>query len=357
MDAIRTGGAWGSNLSIQRVSRTDVWGTSWRQLLNIPIYLIRNGFGFDGIGYIGEQAYGGGLTREWFTLMSTAISRGLSQLFENRPDTVFDEIVSGGDNRVDEYRAVGRFFALSIIEGIPLGLNLHTAFYKLLLHQPLRFEDLRGLLDDASYRSIEYCMDPSRTEEELAALMSPLAGSGSADDVTLANRQAQLEAVIANVPVNHSPQKFAQILAGFNEVIPHNLLSNWTPEALANLIKGNDDIDIDDLEHNLIIGYGYSRSSDQIQWLLTVLREYDQPMRRAFLRFVTGSSVLPSGGFAQSRLSFDHTLRRNIRGDVVLPTTHTCFRTIDLPEYASLEELRRMVTLAVEADAGGEMQG
>ncbi len=325
--------------------------------MTAPINMLQAGFGFDGVRYAREIAFGPGLAREWFTLISTAISRGPTRLFENRPNTVFDQIVSGTDIRLEEYRAIGRLMALSIIEGNPLGLNLHTAFFTLLLRQPIRFEDLRGLLDDISYRSIEYCMDRSRTEEDLAALMQPLPESGSTEDVTLANRHAQLEAVIANVPVNHSPQQFALLLAGFNEVIPHNLLTNWSPEGIASLIRGNGDIDIDDLERNMQIGYGYTGSSDEVRWLLTVLREYDQPMRRAFLRFVTGSSIVPSGGFAESPLRFDRTMRTNPRGDVVLPTTHTCFRSIDLPQYQSLDELRRMVTIAVEADAGGEMQG
>ena len=356
VSAVRDPYWFSSNIQLRNVDRTNVWATSWRQLRNAQTRAIANGFEFDGVRFDGESAFGGGLTREWFSLITPAISRVPNSVFELRAGSQYDQIASGPiGGRSDEYRAVGRLFALSIIEDKPLGINLPTVFFKRLLGQPIALADIRELVGDVTYRSIEYVMDPARSADELDALMSPLYGSESDEDVTLANRDAQLAAALANVPINSSPDKFNQISAGLFEIIPRNLWNNWTPEAFAALIKGNGDIDIDDMERNL--GFrGYSRYSQQVQWLLTVLREYDQPKRRAFLRFVTGSTFVSSGGFAEGPLRIDRIDRTNRRGDVVLPTTHTCFRSIDLPAYISLDELRRKVTIAVEADAGGTME-
>lgn len=89
-------------------------------------------------------------------------------------------------------------------------------------------------------------------------------------------------------------------------------------------------------------------------WLREIIRGFTPGLRQRFLRFVTGLSVLPVGGWASiSRLRIDRTDRIHI-GRVAMPRSQTCFSSLYLPQYESLEEMREILTnvLTTCIDAG-----
>jgi E3 ubiquitin-protein ligase HUWE1 len=69
---------------------------------------------------------------------------------------------------------------------------------------------------------------------------------------------------------------------------------------------------------------------------------------------VTGTSKVPLDGF-KALLGMSGIQRFNIHrvpGDTNrLPTSHTCFNQLDLPEYASEEILRERLLLAIRVGA------
>jgi hypothetical protein len=73
-----------------------------------------------------------------------------------------------------------------------------------------------------------------------------------------------------------------------------------------------------------------------------------------FLQFVTGSSKVPLAGFAGLQ-GMSGLQKFSISHDVdakKLPQGHTCFNSLDLPEYPSFEVLRERVTYAIENTTG-----
>jgi hypothetical protein len=76
------------------------------------------------------------------------------------------------------------------------------------------------------------------------------------------------------------------------------------------------------------------------------------------LEFVTGSSKVPVGGFSQlprpydSRPPFIIKKRLEDVGKDYLPIAHTCFNTIELPDYESYEELREKLVKAMDFSRG-----
>jgi hypothetical protein len=75
-----------------------------------------------------------------------------------------------------------------------------------------------------------------------------------------------------------------------------------------------------------------------------------QAGRRRLLSFVTGSGCAPVRGLGALTI----TLVRGSGGPEDLPTAHTCFNQLVLPEYASGELLRAKLAHALEyADAFG----
>jgi hypothetical protein len=348
------------------VNRTRPWETSFPTIIRSSPSNFRMA-GRITVQFEDEYAFGTGLVQEWFSLLAGAISfrrqssesSGSVPLLSPRDGTNFDEIVRNNGVSLEQYTALGRLLAISIVTENSLGFNLPSAFYKKLLGQEIVLEDVRDLLTDDEFENIQFVMDPSRTAGELESVMSPLMQSGSNEDVSLENRDSQFASMIDNICTNSSPDKFDAISEGFFAVLPRSLFTGITPEDLRSYVRGNGDIDIADLAESV----GYVRDSPgnwpQMDWLFTVLEEYDQPMRSNFLRFVTGRNVLPTGGFSSlsQPIRITRVQRRTWQGFVRLPTTHTCLNTIDLPDYESLDELRQMLTMAIENAAGGEMQG
>merc|ERR1712118_573518 len=74
----------------------------------------------------------------------------------------------------------------------------------------------------------------------------------------------------------------------------------------------------------------------------------DDADRRRFLLFVTASDRVPLGGWGMLRI----TVQKNGTGDERLPTAYTCFNTLLLPRYTSIEHLRCMLQQAIQNSQG-----
>lgn len=141
---------------------------------------------------------------------------------------------------------------------------------------------------------------------------------------------------------------------GFHEIIPADMVSIFTEKELELLISGLPDIDVDDWKNNTEYS-GYTPSSPQIVWFWRMVRSFDKEQQAKLLQFVTGTSKVPLNGFKElegmngfSRFA----IHRDFSNDR-LPSAHTCFNQLDLPEYDSYEKLRDTLLLAI-TDGSGE---
>lgn len=110
-----------------------------------------------------------------------------------------------------------------------------------------------------------------------------------------------------------------------------------------------------DLKNNTEFS-GYNSTSPQVLWLWEVLDSFDSSERAEFLQFVTGSSKVPLDGFKGligMRGPQKFTVAKIKSEDFMrLPTGHTCFNQIDLPEYPSKEILHERLLLAIKETKG-----
>ena len=358
---------------LERVSFTlddsddrDSWLESYAYLNSLPAEVIRRGIlevSMPDVYIRDETVFFTRFRNEWFYNIRNAITSSAGQrgegadLFERRRGTEYHQIVlneatRGREDRLNQFRIVGRVFALSIIHGIPLGLNLPVAFYKRLLgyESSITLEDVRGLLANEEFIRIRYIMDSERTEEELAAEAAPLVGSESSENVSLANRDEQFAAMLENVSLSYSPEEFDAIADGLLEIIPRSVFGSVRPEHVAEMISGVSQVDVEDMVNHFYynqLDYPgapcYSRRSNQIIWLTAVLNRFDQPLLRKFLRVYTGSDVIPVGGFSRYRIRVTGISRNDNRANLYLPTYQIGFRSITLPAYESEAELEQML--------------
>ena len=144
-------------------------------------------------------------------------------------------------------------------------------------------------------------------------------------------------------------------LGGFYSIIPRRLISIFNEQELELLICGLPTVDIEDLRVNTEY-HKYQPQSLQIQWLWRALRSFSDAERARFMQFVTGTSKVPLGGFAN--LEGMHgpqkfQIHRDDRSTERLPTAHTCFNQLDLPPYETYDKLREMLLIAITEGSEG----
>jgi ubiquitin-protein ligase E3 A len=81
-----------------------------------------------------------------------------------------------------------------------------------------------------------------------------------------------------------------------------------------------------------------------------VVFNVDDATKRQFLQFVTGSERVPVGGLATLQPPF--LIAKNGGQSERLPTAHTCFNSLLLPEYDTKEWLRDRLLLALQNSTG-----
>ena len=114
------------------------------------------------------------------------------------------------------------------------------------------------------------------------------------------------------------------------------------------LICGQTDWDFFDLQAGCTYQDGYDGDSPAVILLWKALHEFNSAEKRAFLRFLTGSDRCPVGGLR----ALEMVVSRNTDEETRLPSAHTCFNHLLLPEYKSLEVMRERLRFAM-----GETEG
>ncbi len=330
------------------VRRTSAFYESAQFLVGDP-NTIRLGVSM--VRFVGEDGMGPGVDRDWFTSVADQLFAGNLGFFERTEAyTRISEHSNSVENFQYYFRAVGRFMALSIIEGIPVGVYFPAMFYKRLLGQEVVLEDIR--LDEPDYyQSLNRIL--GFTAEQLADIGGPIERSGSIFDLSLENRDNQIRAALQNISINGKFEQFEALREGFLSAIPAKYFAGVTPSEIQSFVLGDSNISVDDLARNIRLDGGYRMMSPQITNLFFVLREYSQEDLRLFLRFVTSNTQLPIGGFGALRPAFtvQSVSRTGVSGSVLLPAAHTCANMLDLPLYENIEELRSSLTRAIRLDS------
>ena len=114
-------------------------------------------------------------------------------------------------------------------------------------------------------------------------------------------------------------------------------------------------IDIKDLRENTEYR-GMNREDKVIEWFWDVVTNMDAEEKALLLQFVTGTSKVPIGGFAN--LPGMHGIQKFCitnagSNDNSLPVAHTCFNQLDLPTYSSKNILSQKLKIAIRECSQG----
>lgn len=300
------------------------------------------------VEFVGEEGVDeGGLRKEFFQLCWDKLFNGDYGIFQELSDArgCF-WFRPHGD--VEECRLVGILLGLAVYNGILVQPRFPLFLFKKLLKWPVTLDDYREV-DARVVHSLEALK--SCPVEELGLtfvageLETELVVGGSELAVNNSNFGQYLELCRDFYLNRHCEAQFDAFKRGFEAVCSGSVLYAYRPEELYALIHGIDDFDLSELKALTTYEGGYTQDSSIICWFWQILRNHLTPSQRSnFLQFVTGSSRAPIGGLTKLG-SF--VVMRVSGPEGRLPSAHTCFNTLLLPEYSTPELLLKKLVLAI----------
>ncbi|KFM28642.1 E3 ubiquitin-protein ligase UPL1 [Auxenochlorella protothecoides] len=178
---------------------------------------------------------------------------------------------------------------------------------------------------------------------------------GQKNLVTNENKKEYVNLVARHRMTTAIREQITAFLTGFWDIVPKELISMFNDHELELLISGLPEIDVADLRKNTEYT-GYTAASAVVRWFWDVVDGMDKEDLALLVQFVTGTSKVPLDGFAA--LQGVHGPQKfqihKAYGDVErLPTAHTCFNQLDILEYATKEQLRERLMMALHEGSEG----
>ncbi|QUC16386.1 uncharacterized protein UV8b_00627 [Ustilaginoidea virens] len=321
-------------------------------------------FGKLNIRFHGEEGVdAGGVTREWFQVLARQMFDPNYVLFipVSSDRTTFhpNKLSAVNPEHLLFFKFIGRIIGKALYEGRLLDCFFSRAVYKRILGKSVSVKDMESF-DPDYYKSLCWMLDNDITDiitetfsveddEFGVTKVVDLVPSGREMVVTEENKHDYVRLVVEHKLLASVKDQMESFLKGFHEIIPSDLISIFNEQELELLISGLPDIDIDDWKSNTEY-QNYSPSSQQMQWFWRAVRSFDKEERAKLLQFVTGTSKVPLNGFKELE-GMNGVSRFNIHRDYGdkdrLPSSHTCFNQLDIPEYESYDMLRAQLHKAI----------
>ncbi|KAI2633378.1 hypothetical protein GGS21DRAFT_132453 [Xylaria nigripes] len=364
---------------------TDAFDQLWRREERELMRPLKIHLGEDN----GEEGFdSGGVQQEFFRL---AIAEALDPVygaFTVDDRTKMTWFQPGSLQPEWRYELIGLLVSLAVYNGLTLPITFPKALYQKLLGEPvtelhhiadgwpelangltnlLEWSENDGAVEDVFVLTYEFAtsmlgqpvsrrMDPLRRGSWPQPTSCPSAAPLSLDNpsdappVTGDNRSAYVSDYIRYLTdVSVAPQ-FEAFARGFRTCLHPKSLTLLTPSLLQSIVEGTQEIDIAELRRATRYT-GWDANHRTIRDFWSVVKKYDQNMRRKLLEFVTSSDRLPVGGIG----NIQFVIQKNGEEDGEfgrLPTAYTCYGHLLLPEYRDKEVLRERLSMALENAQG-----
>jgi hypothetical protein len=298
------------------------------------------------VSFVGEEGIdAGGVTKEFFQLLNEQLFAPQYGMFLSAPNGRSTVINMCNTYSEAEYRLVGVMLSLAVYNNVILDVHFPPAMYKLLLGRDVNLDDInsvdpalhKGLLQLLQFEPAEqvenvYCRYFATEWDNFGAKMEhDLIPDGRSVPVTGANRYAYVDKLVQWTLKDSTAAQFAALREGFHTVVNADSLLLLTPEELQQVMVGTPHLDFRELQlHTQYTGpENWNAENPTVSKFWRILHDLSFEEKQKFLLFVTGSSKAPLGGLKNINL----TIQRMGPHSNMLPTAHTCFNTLLLPEY------------------------
>ncbi|WVQ77455.1 hypothetical protein IAR50_007141 [Cryptococcus sp. DSM 104548] len=310
----------------------------------------------------------GGVTREWYSVLAQQIFDPNFALFEpcaaDQQTYQPNKMSWINDVHLSYFKFVGRVIGKAVYDGRLLDAYFNRAFYKQILGRTVDMRDLESI-DPEYHKSLqwmlnnditgiidqEFTIEDDQFGEKKTVELKP---DGANIPVTQENKEEYVRLVVSYRLDNSIRDQIKAFLEGFYDIIPHELIQIFEPDQLELLISGITTVDVDELKNATQLS-GWKSTDPEISWFWRALRSFSQEERSRFLMFVTSSSRVPLGGFAQLQGSSGtqpFQIQKLYGKEGGLPQASTCFNLLLLPTYTSYEQLRERLQFAITETGG-----
>ena len=325
-----------------------------------------------------ETGQGAGLVRDLFSVFSTELSKEDYNLFvvtdTEPPRLALSPRPCFNELRSSYYKLVGKMMSLALLKEQHLPVRFAKPLLKELLGMDLSPDDLadvdRGLfkrlnhlrsLDEEAIKGLD--LDFSLDEVHFGKRRKvSLTWNGENMPVTKSNIELYVNLYAAH-RLRSNEEALSSLKSGFYFFCPQALIqAASTCLKLADfdcLLCGNDEIDANDWKRNTRYeGPGAAERTNVVKWFWDAVSAMTNQERKLLLRFATGQSSSPIGGFKQLKsqeMSMPFTIvlkskpeEKNLRS--FYPTAATCSNLLQLPRYKSEADLKKYLGLVVQEE-------
>jgi len=352
-----------------KVRRNTILEDSYRQVHSIPsnkVDTLKTKLWIEFDGEVGLDY--GGVAREWFYLLSKEMFNPYYGLFEYSATDNYTLQINPNSGVCNEdhllyFKFIGRVAGMAVYHGKLLDGFFIRPFYKMMLGKSIELKDMESV-DTEYFNSLIWIKENDPSELELAfqvdeenfgqTVSIELRPGGKETRVTDENKDEYIQLVIEWRFINRVRRQMDQFLAGFNELVPLNLIKIFDEGELELLMCGIGSIDVKDWKGNTVYKGDYHPNHIVIQWYWRVVLSFSNEMRSRLLQFVTGTSRVPMNGFKELYGSNGPQLFTIEKwgSPTNFPRAHTCFNRLDLPPYESYQQLRDKLIKAIEGSEG-----
>ena len=316
----------------------------------------------------------GGLRREWFDLIAKHVFHPDTEMFvplEEGSSSVGPNPFPPSHVKLKHFRLAGKLVGKALYEsamGDTYRLNLNAQLSRSFLAQIIgvgtHFTMLETDAPDLWRNKIQYILendveflDLTFTQDEVKdgqVVTVDLVSGGSKVAVTEDNKKAYVSALSHYLLTVRIKSQMSAFMEGLHTLVPDNLLSLWDESELELLLCGVRDYSVAELRKcHTLVGVSLGRFGLVLGWFWEVLTHMGREDMSRFVRFCTGSSLLPPGGWAGLKPQLQISWSGGERGS--LPLSHTCFNMVVLPDAESYHQLERVLLLAVREGSEGFM--
>ncbi|XP_076252231.1 ubiquitin protein ligase E3A isoform X2 [Rhynchophorus ferrugineus] len=316
------------------------------------------------VEFEGEQGIDeGGVSKEFFQLVIEEIFNPDYAMFtmQNETQTVWFNPTSFEISA--QFTLIGIVLGLAIYNNVILAVNFPMVLYRKLMGRKGSFEDLLDW-NPVLYNSLKQMLEYTESDFEDVFMQTfsisyqdvfgtvinyDLLDKGDKIPVTQENKYEFVD-LYADFLLNKSVEKqFRAFYKGFQMVVDESPLEQlFRPEEIELLICGSKNFDFGELEISTEYDGGYSNDTQIIKDFWSVVHAFSLEDKRKLLQFTTGSDRVPIGGLSRLKL----VIAKNGPDSDRLPTAHTCFNVLLLPEYSSKEKLKDRLVKAINYSKG-----
>ena len=313
------------------------------------------------VKFIGEQGVDeGGVRKEFFLLFIRQIFDPNYGMFNYNTKTRLYWFNHYTFEPKIKYELIGIIFGLAIYNNIILDVKFPLTVYKKLLGIKPNLEDMKEY-DPELYKNLKFLKETndSNLKDNLdinftaiddkfgEKVVTELKPDGENIAVDLGNKDEYIDLYI-NWFFNESIKEvFKSFEKGFYRVFNRDLSKILSPEELELIICGTQILDFKELKK--VCRYEeYTEDSETIKDFWDIVLQFGEEDKKKFLSFVTGCDRAPIDGLGSLPL----TISNGGTDLKQLPSAHTCFNNLILPNYQNKELLKKNLLIAINNSEG-----